>query len=71
MREVAAVVRNGKYGVIDNNVEAVPFVYENKKDAISEWEYFERLNLSLEPHKRFISSTSLDDIASIVQRNNE
>lgn len=38
--------KEGLYGITDNGNYNVPFVYENKEDAISEWRYFEVLNLT-------------------------
>ena len=36
--------KNGLYGIEENGDDNVPFVYENKEDAIDEWKYFEIIN---------------------------
>lgn len=48
-------MRNGKFGVLHDSIEAVPFFHDTALSAISEWEYFERLNTSSEQHRRFLS----------------
>jgi len=53
-RKVKVVLRDGKYGVIEDNIECVPFVHDAKKDAIGEWAYFEKVNTESEPHRRFL-----------------
>lgn len=58
MRKVEAVEKNGKWGVLDNDRESVPFVYDNAKDAINEWSYFQELNTESEPHRRFLPEVS-------------
>lgn len=73
MRNIEVILKDGKYGVTDDNIDVVPFIYDNQKDAISEWEYFERLNTKLEPHKRFLKHVTpikyIDDIVSKYNRN--
>ncbi|MEK6879519.1 MAG: hypothetical protein AABY22_07930 [Nanoarchaeota archaeon] len=69
MRKIEVILRNGLYGVIDNGIESTPFIYHNKQDAIAEWEYFERLNISLESHRRFLDHlTPVEFIDQIVSK---
>lgn len=70
-RKVEVILRDGKYGVTDNGIDAVPFIYENQKDAISEWEHFERLNAESEPHRRFLKEvTPIEFINEVVSKYN-
>jgi hypothetical protein len=70
-REIKVVPTDGKYGVIDDGVLAVPFIYDNEKDAISEWEYFERLNTESKPHHRFLGHvTPIEFIDAIIAKYN-
>jgi hypothetical protein len=70
MRTVEVVCRNGKYGVIDDDIEAVPCNWKNMVDAISEWEYFEKLNTNEEyPERRFLNHiSSIEFIDKIVSK---
>ena len=71
MRKIEVIIKNEKFGVIDDGIEAVPFIYDNEKDAISEWEYFEKLNTNKEPHRRFLNHvTSIEFINKIVSKYN-
>ena len=49
--------KNGLYGIEENGDDNVPFVYENKEDAIDEWKYFEIINMSENflPNKKTIN----------------
>ncbi len=72
MRKIEVVLKNGKYGVIDDGIEAVPFTWKNEKDAISEWEYFEKLNTNEEyPERRFLNHiTPIEIINEVISRYN-
>ena len=51
---------------VDN---AVIETYDNEKDAISEWEYFERLNTETIPYRRFLDHiTPIEFIDEVVKR---
>lgn len=66
MRNIQIIKRNGKYGVLDDDSEAVPFTYDNPIDALAEWEYFERLNTNSEPHRRFLNHvTPMEEIEEV------
>ncbi len=54
--------KNGLYGIEEDGKDSVPFVYENKEDAIDEWKYLEIINISENflPKKR-----SIDEIIDI------
>jgi len=45
---VKVVENNGCFGIIDNDIESVPFVHYSKESAIEEWVYFEKLNITEE-----------------------
>lgn len=67
MRKVEVILKEGKYGVVDCDTEAVPFIYDNPKDAISEWEHFEKLNTENPPHRRFLGNvTPIEFINEVV-----
>lgn len=57
--------KNGLYGIEENGNDNVPFVYENKEDAIDEWKYFEIINISENflPKKRTIKEIIEIEIA--------
>ena len=63
--------KNGLYGIEENGNDNVPFVYENKEDAIDEWKYFEIINRSENflPKKRSINE--IIDIEIELRNNNE
>jgi len=43
---VKLVEKGGCFGIIDNDIESVPFVHYSKEIAIEEWVYFEKLNIT-------------------------
>ena len=57
--------KNELYGIEENGNDNVPFVYENKEDAIDEWKYFEIINISENflPKKRTIKEIIEIEIA--------
>ena len=57
--------KNELYGIEENGNDNVPFVYENKEDAIAEWKYFEIINISENflPKKRTIKEIIEIEIA--------
>lgn len=66
---IEVVQRNGKFGVLDNDEEAVPFYYDDMWGAIQEWEHFETLNLNEQPHRRFLPHVrTAEEIESIVAK---
>jgi hypothetical protein len=44
MVQVSLQQKEGKYGIIQDGKEVIPFVYDDANGAIAEWEYFECLN---------------------------
>lgn len=43
---VKVIEKEKCFGILENGVEVVPFVHYNKKSAIDEWAYFEKLNIT-------------------------
>ena len=69
-RKIEVVLKDGYYGVIDNGMEATPFIYLNKKDAIAEWVYFERLNTNSKPHRRFLPRVTPNEFINEIESKN-
>ena len=68
MRDIK-VFKKEFYGVEDNGVESVPFIYLTPLEAIEEWACFERWNTESEPHRGFLNHvTTLEEIDEIVNK---
>jgi hypothetical protein len=71
MKKIEVVLKNGKYGIIEDGIEIVPFVHHTDKEAIEEWACFEKINTMTEPHLRFLNHiTSFEKINEIVDSYN-
>jgi hypothetical protein len=69
MRKVEIATKDGKYGILDDGKESVPYCHPTKDSAIEEWGYFERLNTSEEPHRRFLNHvTPVEVIEEIINK---
>ena len=54
--------KEGFYGIDQDGDLNVPFIYENKVDAIDEWKYFEIINIT----ENFLSKRrTIDEIINI------
>ena len=67
VENVCVAEKDGYFGILSNDKEVVPFTHRDKNDAIEEWEYFQKLNTNLQPHKRFLKKViSIEEINETV-----
>lgn len=66
MVAIKVLSKSNKYGVICNGIEAVPFVYDSKMEAIQEWAYFEYLNFKRPECRRFLDHITQRETIDII-----
>ena len=68
MNKIKVVNIEGLFGIEQDGKEVVYPVHSTEKDAIEEWETFQKMNTNAEPHKRFLDKViPLSKIDEIVK----